>query len=115
MPENPPTQVVAPQTNTTTSSTTTLPASPIKKKKITPIRLRLGRKISAANIAASVSFAIPKQSWGTMRISIMTGGKRCKFSGTSVKAVRRGTCSVAVVLLPKSGKASIRNNTITIS
>ena len=87
----------------------------IKKKKITPIRLRLGRKISAANIAASVSFAIPKQSWGTMRISIMTGGKRCKFSGTSVKAVRRGTCSVAVVLLPKNGKASIRNNTITIS
>jgi hypothetical protein len=63
----------------------------------------------------SVSFAIPKQSWGTMRISIMTGGKRCTFSGTSVKAVRRGTCSVAVVLLPKSGKASIRNNTITIS
>ena len=115
VPENPPTQVVAPQTNTTTSSTTTLPASPIKKKKITPIRLRVGRKISAANIAASVSFAIPKQSWGTMRISIMTGGKRCKFSGTSVKAVRRGTCSVAVVLLPKSGKASIRNNTITIS
>ena len=115
VPENPPTQVVAPQTNTTTSSTTTLPASPIKKKKITPIRLRVGRKISAANIAASVSFAIPKQSWGTMRISIMTGGKRCKFSGTSVKAVRRGTCSVAVVLLPKNGKASIRNNTITIS
>ena len=74
-----------------------------------------GRKISAANIAASVSFAIPKQSWGTMRISIMTGGKRCTFSGTSVKAVRRGTCSVAVVLLPKNGKASIRNNTITIS
>ena len=115
VPENPPTQVVAPQTNTTTSSTTTLPASPIKKKKITPIRLRVGRKISAANIAASVSFAIPKQSWGTMRISIMTGGKRCTFSGTSVKAVRRGTCSVAVVLLPKNGKASIRNNTITIS
>jgi hypothetical protein len=29
--------------------------------------------------------------------------------------VRRGTCSVAVVLLPKNGKASIRNNTIIIS
>jgi hypothetical protein len=29
--------------------------------------------------------------------------------------VRRGTCSVAVVLLPKRGKAAIRNNIITIS
>jgi hypothetical protein len=85
-----------------------------KKPLVTALRLRKGRSLSAAKIAASVSIGIPKKSQGVMRISIMRGTKNCKFVGSTIRGVRRGKCQVLVVRIPKKGKPLLRGNTITV-
>ena len=84
------------------------------RRVISPLTLKRGRTLSAPRISRSVSLAIPKKSQGKMRISIIKGAKNCRFSGTSIRAIRRGTCVVAVQLLPKKGKKITRKTTITV-
>jgi len=86
----------------------------VKKPLVTALRLRKGRSVSAAKLAASVSIGIPKKSQGVMRISIMRGTKNCKFVGSTIRGVRRGKCQVLVVRIPKKGKPLLRSNTITV-
>lgn len=90
------------------------PSTSAKKPLVTSLRLRKGRSLSAAKIAASVSIGIPKKSQGVMRISIMRGTKNCKFVGSTIRGVRRGKCQVLVVRIPKKGKPLLRGNTITV-
>jgi hypothetical protein len=51
---------------------------------------------------------------GTMRISITKGSKYCAFVGTSLKAMRPGKCTIAVIYLPKKGPSVLRRNTLTV-
>ena len=81
---------------------------------IHPMVMRLGSKVSAAKLAASVSMSIPKRSVGTMRISITKGKQYCAFVGTSLKAVRAGKCTIVVIFLPKKGRSVLRSNTLTV-
>jgi hypothetical protein len=76
--------------------------------------MRRGSNVSAAKLAASVSMTIPKRSVGTMRISITKGSKYCAFVGTSLKAMRPGKCTIAVIYLPKKGPSVLRRNTLTV-
>jgi len=85
-----------------------------KKPLVNALRLRKGRSLSAAKIAASVSIDIPKKSQGVMRISIVRGTKNCVFVGSTIRGVRRGKCQVLVVRIPKKGKPLLRGNTITV-
>jgi hypothetical protein len=73
-----------------------------------------GQSVTAAQVAKSVSLSIPKRSQGSMRISIMKGSRYCMFVGTTIKGVRAGKCSIAVVLIPKKGKSVIRNTSLTV-
>ncbi len=110
-------QVPAPQTSTdalTPPLAEVVSSVPEKKPLVTAVRLRKGRAISAAKIAASVSIDIPKKSQGTMRISIVRGASNCKFVGSTIRGVRRGKCQVVVVRIPKKGKPLLRGNTIII-
>jgi hypothetical protein len=79
-----------------------------------PMAVRQGSNVSAAKLAASVSMTIPKRSVGTMRISITKGNKYCAFIGTSLKAVRKGKCTIVVIYLPKRGRSVLRSNTLTV-
>lgn len=88
-------------------TTTTVP------KRVT-MRLRRVRKVSAATLARAVALTIPKTSQGKMRISIVRGSRNCRFSGTSVQAVRRGSCTVSVELIPRRGKSIRRTVAITV-
>jgi hypothetical protein len=81
---------------------------------IHPLAMRRGSKMSAAKVAASVSMKIPKRSVGTMRISITKGKQYCAFVGTSLKAVRKGKCTIVVIYLPKRGPSVLRSNTLTV-
>ena len=81
---------------------------------IHPMAVHRGSNVSAAKLAASVSMTIPKRSVGTMRISITKGNKYCAFVGTSLKAVRKGKCTIVVVYLPKKGRSVLRSNTLTV-
>jgi hypothetical protein len=81
---------------------------------IHPMAMRRGSQLSAAKLAASVSMSIPKRSVGTMRISITKGKQYCAFVGTSLKAVRKGKCTIVVIFLPKKGRSVLRSNTLTV-
>ena len=125
------TTTVAPTTTTagsTTSSTvatsTTTTVAPVAVAVVNaapkvvllihPMAMRLGSKVSASKLAASVSMSIPKRSVGTMRISITKGKQYCAFVGTSLKAVRAGKCTIVVIFLPKKGRSVLRSNTLTV-
>ena len=104
--------------STSTSSTVGLASAAVLKGKavvlIRPMVMRRGSNVSAAKLAASVSMTIPKRSVGTMRISITKGSKYCAFVGTSLKAMRPGKCTIAVIYLPKKGPSVLRRNTLTV-
>ena len=107
---------------TTTSTTTTVApvmvasamAAPKAVPLIQPMAMRRGSKVSAAKLAASVSMSIPKRSVGTMRISITKGKQYCAFVGSALKGIRKGKCTIVVILLPKRGKTVMRTNTLTV-
>jgi len=108
-------------TTSTTTSTSEAPvmtalvkAAPKTALLIHPMAVRRGSRVSAAKLAASVSMTIPKRSVGTMRISITKGNKYCAFTGTSLKGIRTGKCTIVVVYLPKRGPSVLRSNTLTV-
>ena len=115
---------ISTSTNTTSTTspaeltTSTVALTKVAVPKVTvlihPLAMRRGSKMSAAKVAASVSMKIPKRSVGTMRISITKGKQYCAFVGTSLKAVRKGKCTIVVIYLPKRGPSVLRSNTLTV-
>ena len=101
-------------TDTTTPAQTATVVSP-PKSTITKLRLRRGRSVSASKIAKAVSMTIPKTSRGKLRISIVKGTRYCAFKNTSIRAVRKGRCTVSVTMVPKKGKKVTRKTTITVT
>lgn len=87
----------------------------LPKPIITKLRLRRGRSVSASKIAQAVSMTIPKSSQGKLRISIVEGAQNCAFTNTSIRAVRKGRCTVSVTMVPKKGKKVTRKTTITVT
>lgn len=98
---------------TTPAQTATVVSRP--KSTITKLRLRRGRSVSASKIAKAVSMTIPKTSRGKLRISIVKGTRYCAFKNTSIRAVRKGRCTVSVTMVPKKGKKVTRKTTITVT
>ncbi len=88
-----------------TSSTTVVPRS---------LRVKRNKSLTARTIASHVSLQIPKTSKGTMRLSIVSGTRNCRFVGTQVRGVRKGTCNVLVTLIPKRGKRVLKTAKIVV-
>jgi alpha-tubulin suppressor-like RCC1 family protein len=112
---------VATTTTTTTATvapTTTQPTStPVgltSASAIKIVKVSRNRSVTAAKIASVVSLKIPKRSQGSMRISITRGTKYCKFVGSTVRGIKKGTCTVTVVLVPKKGKPTVRTLKIQV-
>ena len=117
---------------TTLATTTTISATPIQAATTTTspsnsatavipvgsaikvLKVKRLRSLTAAKIAAAVSLKIPKRSQGSMRISITRGTKYCKFIGSTVRGIRKGTCTVTVVLIPKKAKSTVRTLKIQV-
>jgi hypothetical protein len=113
---------------TTTIATTTVVTTPVTSTS-SPVGVLTGltsasatkvlkvkrlRSLTAAKIAAAVSLKIPKRSQGTMRISITRGTKYCTFVGSTVRGIRKGTCTVTVVLIPKKTKPTVKTLKIQV-
>jgi alpha-tubulin suppressor-like RCC1 family protein len=99
----------SPMTSTSQPATTEVATSSTKVVKISR-----NRSVTAAKIASAVSLKIPKRSQGSMRISITRGTRYCMFVGSAVRGVKKGTCTVTVVLLPKKGKPTVRTLKIQV-
>jgi alpha-tubulin suppressor-like RCC1 family protein len=112
-------------TTTTTTTTTTTVAPTTTQPTSTPVgltsasttkivKVSRNRSVTAAKIASAVSLKIPKRSQGSMRISITRGTKYCRFVGSTVRGIKKGTCTVTVVLVPKKGKPTVRTLKIQV-
>ena len=100
---------------TTTSQPTSTPVGLTSASTFTVVKLSRNRSVTAAKIASAVSLKIPKRSQGSMRISITRGTKYCVFVGSTVRGIKKGTCTVTVVLLPKKGKPTVKTVKIRVS
>jgi alpha-tubulin suppressor-like RCC1 family protein len=78
------------------------------------LKIGRNRSVTAAKIASAVSLKIPKRSKGTMRISITRGTRYCTFVGSTVRGIRKGTCTITVVLIPKKAKPTVKTLTIRV-
>ena len=86
----------------------------VKSGVVKQMKVGRGKSVTAAQVAKAVSLSIPKKSQGSMRISILKGSRYCMFAGMTIKGIRAGKCSIAVVLIPKKGKTVIRNTSLTV-
>lgn len=98
----------------TTTSVTSSQLAISSAPKVAILKVRKGKSVTAKKIAATVTLKIPKRSQGTMRISITRGTKYCAFIGSTVRGVRKGSCTVTVVLLPKKGKPTVKTVKISV-
>jgi hypothetical protein len=99
---------------TSTSQPTSTPVGLTSASTTKVLKVSRNRSITAAKIASAVSLKIPKRSQGSMRISITRGTKNCRFVGSTVRGVKKGTCTVTVVLLPKKGKPTVKTLKIQV-
>ncbi|MEY2967053.1 MAG: hypothetical protein RLY50_1103, partial [Actinomycetota bacterium] len=102
--------VAAAATTTTTPKKSVAASSPSRR-----VSVRRTRSLSASRIAAAAGLAIPRRSKGSMRITLVKGRDRCRFVGSSVRGVKRGTCSLRVVLIPKKGRTISRTVTVRVT
>lgn len=73
-----------------------------------------GKKLSSKSLAKQIGISIPKKAKVTLKVA-KASKKNCKVSGTSIKALKPGTCLVTVKVNPKKGKTTTKSTTIVIS
>lgn len=96
---------------TTSSSTTSTPsvATPVLSSTLpataaAPV-VRIGKLISRATIANAADVSIPAGAKVTLTIAAASK-KNCSLSGTSVKGLKTGACSVTISVTPKATKTT---------
>jgi hypothetical protein len=73
-----------------------------------------GKKLTGKSLATQIGISIPKKAKVTLKVA-KASKKFCKVSGTSIKALKRGSCVVTVKVNPKKGKTTTKSTTIAIS
>lgn len=90
-----PTTVAAPATTVAPQATTVLASGPTA---------RPGKTVSGTTLFKSTGATVP--AGARVAVSVApSSAKYCKVSGTSVKALKAGSCKVTVTVTPKKGKA----------
>lgn len=102
-------------TDSSTSTSTSIATNSLTSAAVTKVvKVARNRSLTAAKIASAVSLKIPKRSQGSMRISITRGTKYCRFVGSAVRGIKKGTCTVTVVLMPKKGRPTVKTLKIQV-
>ena len=95
-------------TQTTTTATTTAAVT-----KPLPT-LAKGKKMKIKALATQIEMSVPAKAKATAKVA-KSSRKICKVSGTSIKALKVGSCVVTVKVKPKKGSATTKTTTITVS
>jgi hypothetical protein len=75
--------------------------------------LGVGKKMKIKTLATEIEMSIPAKSKLSAKVA-KSSKKFCKVSGTSIKALKTGSCVVTVKVKPKKGSATTKATTITI-
>ncbi|MEI6200179.1 MAG: fibronectin type III domain-containing protein, partial [Actinomycetota bacterium] len=100
----PTTSTVAPTTTTPTTTTTINPTTTTTVvKKISAPVVSISKPISTKSIATYLNLAVSSTSQLSVRVASVSA-KYCTVSGTKLKALKAGSCTVTVKVTPKKGK-----------
>lgn len=91
-------------TSTTTSTTSAPTSTTVAPTTTTTPSVRVGRTISRSTIASTAKISIPAGAKVTLSIGT-TSKKYCSLSGTSVRGISKGSCSVTISVTPKATKS----------
>lgn len=95
-------------TQTTTAATTTAAVT-----KSLPT-LAKGKKMRIRALATQIEMSLPARSKATAKVA-KSSRKICRVTGTSIRALRKGSCVVTVKVKPRKGSATTKATTITIN
>jgi hypothetical protein len=76
--------------------------------------LAKGKKMKIKTLATQIEMSIPAKSKVSAKVA-KNSKKFCKVSGTSIKALKTGSCVVTVKVKPKKGATTTKATTITIN
>ena len=86
----------------------------LRQTKFVPkLTTKAKRNISGATLARTAKMSVPKKA--KISVSIASKyAKKCRVSGTSVRALAKGTCVVRVTVTTASKKRTVKNVTINV-
>jgi hypothetical protein len=76
--------------------------------------LAKGKKMKIKTLATQIEMSIPAKSKVSAKVA-KSSKKFCKVSGTSIKALKTGSCVVTVKVKPKKGATTTKATTITVN
>ena len=101
-------------TTTTSTSTSTTMAIQVSASMIAKCSVKKGKLITRACLAKNAGITIASTS--KVRLAVAkTSSKICVVSGSSVKALKAGTCSVTLSVTPKKGKAKTYKSQVVVA
>ena len=110
----PTTTTVAPPTTTTVTPTTTTTVTPTTTtvvKIISAPVVSISKPITTKSIAIYLNLAVSSTSQLSVKVSSVSA-KYCTVSGTKLKALKAGSCTVTVKVTPKKGKTVSKTVTL---
>ena len=75
--------------------------------------VRRGKSISRTCISTNAKITIPSTAKVVIKVAA-SSSKICRVSGTSVKTLKIGTCSLSLTVTPKKGKAKTYRTKVTV-
>lgn len=77
-------------------------------------KMKVGKSTTQSSLLKAAGLTAPKSSKVTITVK-SSSARYCRKSGTSVKALKAGTCSVTVTVKPKSGAAKTRTVKVAVT
>lgn len=99
---------------TTSTASTTIAPTPLVVS-VAPVCVgKVGQTLNRACLLKNLKISVPTSSKVIPKIS-KSSAKICKATGTSVKTLKKGTCSLTLTVAPKKGKAKAYNVKVVVS
>ncbi len=80
---------------------------------VTKYMMKVGKSTSFKSLATNLKLVVPSGAKLSARVS-SSASKICRVSGSSVKALKRGFCSLSITMKPKKGKSSTKSGKILV-
>jgi hypothetical protein len=75
--------------------------------------LLLGKSTTIKSLATYLKLVVPSGAKLSARIA-SSSGKICRVVSTSVKALKKGTCTLSITMKPKKGKSLTKSGKILV-
>jgi len=97
--------------NNSSSSSPTTSGSTSSSASNGVVKSKIGKSVASSTLLKAAAVTVPKGAKTT--VSSSSSKKVCKVSGSTVKMIGKGTCTVTITVKPKTGKTTTKKVKIT--